>query len=144
MLPRNTLWNHRSPAGGSQTIHTYQSFILIFFQLLVFFASLPLVGLEPVEQTAKLFYWTSTLCQGDYLCRLDKSVCLLCVTAWLTVLQKLLNSLDLDKTLQSQGWKILKTVTRPTSPNVSNAMENLIINIGKIQNFYSSCNIWHS
>ena len=43
-----------------------------------------------------------------------------------------------------QGWIILKTVTHPTSPNVSTAMVNLIINIGKNQNVYSSCNIRHS
>ena len=43
-----------------------------------------------------------------------------------------------------QGQKILKIVTRPTAPNVSNAMVNLIINIGKIQNVYSSCNMRHS
>ena len=40
-----------------------------------------------------------------------------------------------------QGWKILKTVTCPTSPIVSNTMENLIINTGKIQNFHSSCSM---
>ena len=34
-----------------------------------------------------------------------------------------------------QGWKILKTVTRPISPNVSKAMVNLRINTGEIQNF---------
>ena len=45
----------------------------------------------------------------------------------------------------SPGLEILKTVTRPTLPNVSNAMVNMIINInGKNQNLYSSCSMRHS
>ena len=43
-----------------------------------------------------------------------------------------------------QGLKNLKTVTRPASPNVSNAMVNLIIYIDKIQNFNSPCSLRHS
>ena len=39
---------------------------------------------------------------------------------------------------------ILKTVTCHTSPNVSNGMVNLIVNILKIQNFHSSCSKRHS
>ena len=43
-------------------------------------------------------------------------------------------------------WKILKTGTHPTTLNMSNAMVNLIINIGKIQFFffYLSCSMRHS
>ena len=45
------------------------------------------------------------------------------------------------------GWKFLKTVIRPTSPIISSntcTMVNLIIDSGKIQNFYPSCSMRHS
>ena len=45
-----------------------------------------------------------------------------------------------------KGWKNFKSATRPTSPNMSNAMLNLIINMinmVKIQNIHLSCSMRH-
>ena len=64
-----------------------------------------------------------------------------CRGSFLYVIQT--NSVDHEQTLCYQSWKNLKNVTRPTSPNVSNAMVNLIVNTGKILNFYSFCSVRH-
>ena len=92
-------------------------------------------SLATIERTAKTLPRLIWVFAGHTLILLVLS----CRGSFLYVIQT--NSVDHEQTLCYQSWKNLKNVTK--SPNVSNAMVNLIINTCKILNFYSFCSVRH-